>query len=906
MKSSELTIGILAHVDAGKTTLTESILYLTGQIKKPGRVDHKDAFLDTFDLEKDRGITIFSKQATFPLRDYNITLLDTPGHVDFSAEMERTLRVLDYAVLVINGSDGVQGHTLTVWRLLKRYRVPVFIFVNKMDLAGTDRHQLLSALQKRVDDRCVNFNQMDEHQLYDDLALCDETLMEAFLANERIDDSEIAEAVARRHLFPVYFGSALKMKGVQEFLDALAVYMKTQSYPDVFGARVFKISRDRQGNRLTYVKVTGGELKVKTMLNGTVTRTRSAISDGVGSGPSMTDAGDQEWQEKVNQIRIYSGDGHKAVQQAPAGVVCALTGLNETRPGDGLGFESHADESVLTPVLNYRVLLPDDSNVYTMLNNLRLLEEEDPLLNVIWNELLSEIHIQVMGEIQLEILASTVRERFGVIVTFDKGNLVYRETIKETVIGMGHFEPLKHYAEVHLLMEPIDNGQGMQFGTDCSEDVMDRNWQRLVLTHLQERQHHGVLTGSVLTDMKITLVAGRGHNKHTEGGDFRQATFRALRHGLMRTESVLLEPVYSFALELPKELIGRAISDVERMQGRYEDPVIEDDYAVLTGTAPVASMMHYSKEVIAYTRGMGKLSLDLKGYEPCHNPDEVIETIGYDPDKDLANPAGSVFCSKGSGYGVPWQEAESHMHVASGIRLESEGGNVSVEDSDYKADYRERASYTDKELEAIFVKTYGESKRQLPGARSKNYTRPKKRTELADYEPGKRKAKTGNGDKYLLVDGYNIIFAWDDLKELAEDSLDGARQRLMDILCSYQGQIGSTVILVFDAYRVAGNRGDMETYHNIHVVYTKEAETADQYIEKLVYKISSQNDVTVATSDVLEQVIILGKGAKRLSAEGLEAEIKVLKKDNSELMEDSGDNKFRPIGDAIRKSEMSD
>ncbi len=886
MKTNKLTIGILAHVDAGKTTLSESILYETGCIKKRGRVDHQDAFLDTYDLEKARGITIFSKQAVFPLNDYEVTLLDTPGHVDFSAEMERTLRVLDYAVLVISGTDGVQGHTTTVWQLLKRNNVPTFIFVNKMDMMGVDKAKVLSELKTRVEENCVEFDGVDQHLFFDELAVSDEQLMEDFLDKGYINDRDIQLAVARRHIFPIYFGSALKNEGVHEFLDGMGRYMRAKSYPDIFGARVFKVSRDQQGERLTYVKVTGGTLKVKGLLSNKHQRNIEL------------DEGERQkvWQEKVNQIRIYSGASYEMVKDVEPGTICALTGLSLTKPGDGLGFENQGDAPSLIPVLSYKVEFPEGSNIYVMLKNLRLLEEEEPNLNVVWNERLSVVHIQVMGAIQIEILKSTILERFECDVNFDKGNLVYRETIEAPIIGMGHFEPLKHYAEVHLLLEPLPNGSGMVFSTECSEDILDRNWQRLVVSHLNERKHPGVLTGSALTDMRITLITGKGHNKHTEGGDFRQATFRALRQGLMKAESVLLEPIYAFTLALPKEMIGKAIADIERLHGTYSNPLIEGDMAVIKGAAPASTMMHYSSEVIVYTRGQGRLSLTLKGYEPCHNQEEIIGLLAYNAENDVEHPAGSVFCKKGTGYGVPWNEAGSHMHMDSGSRL-TKASQPSMTMTTVIPGNSRSGSTNDRELEAIFVKTYGERKERLPGSESSLFDQRRTANRQNSATTYKRATKQKKDqEKFLLVDGYNIVFAWDELKALAEDDLDSARFRLMDMLSNYQGQTGETVILVFDAYRVTGNRGDMSKYHNIFLVYTKEAETADQYIEKLVHAIRPDYEVTVATSDVVEQIIILGKGARRLSAEGLKLEMDTVEKDYREhYIAKSTDKKHRPF-----------
>ncbi len=843
MLSNKLTVGILAHVDAGKTTLSETMLYLTGSIRKMGRVDHKDAFLDTFELEKTRGITIFSKQAVFQLGDMEATLLDTPGHVDFSSEMERTLQVLDYAILVISGADGIQGHTQTIWKLLKRYGVPTFIFVNKMDQVGADREKLLKELRSRLGEGCIDFGETESRDGHwnENLAVCDEHLLESFLETGELKKDDIARAIAKYRIFPAYFGSALKNSGVQDLLDGMEIYTRPAEYADVFGARVFKISRDDQGNRLTHVKITGGSLKVK-------------------------DAIDEEGREKVDQIRIYSGKQYDSVQEASAGSICALTGLSTTHAGDGLGFESGSVQPELEPVLSYRIELPESCNVHGMLQNLKVLEEEEPHLNIVWNETLEEIHAKVMGEIEIEILKSLILDRFGIEVTFGSGNLVYKETIKKPTLGIGHFEPLKHYAEVHLLMEPAESGSGIQLATACSEDVLGGSWQRLILTHLAEKPFNGVLTGSEITDMKITVVAGRAHEKHTEGGDFRQATFRAVRQGLMKAESILLEPVYIFRLELPKEFLGKAMSDVQRMYGRHDEPSIDEENAILTGTAPVSTMMHYSLEVAGYTKGTGRLALSPGGYEPCHNAEDVIADKAYDPEKDASNPSGSVFCSHGAGFNVPWDEVEDYKHVDSGLKLNmGEDESTSVSQENLRS-YAGSSVTSDEELEAIFLKTYGPSKRESLQSGHSSAKRSDPVARMRNQNFVKR-------DKYLLVDGYNIIFAWDNLKELARESLEAARMKLMDMMCNYQALRAETVILVFDAYKVKGNPGSVTKYHNINVVYTKEAETADQYIEKLTNEISPRYDVTVATSDAVEQIIIMGKGAKRLSAEGFKAEM---------------------------------
>lgn len=858
--------GIVAHVDAGKTTLSESILYTSGAIRKMGRVDHGDAFLDTYELERSRGITIFSKQALFSLGDAQITLLDTPGHVDFSAEMERTLQVLDYAILLISGADGVQGHTLTLWKLLKRYQIPTFLFVNKMDQPGTDEKALMEELKKRLDGNCVDFSgDRDTQEWQEQLAMCDETLLESYLEEGSVEEGEISRLINERKLFPCFFGSALKMTGVQEFLQELEKYIEMPEYPREFGAKVFKIARDSQGNRLTYMKITGGSLKVKTVLRG------------------QKDGEDRE--EKVDQIRIYSGEKYEMVNEAFAGMVCAVTGLTFTYPGQGLGREAASDMPLLEPVLTYQIQLPPECDVHKMLLNLRQLEEEEPLLHIVWNEELGEIHAQVMGEVQIEILKSLIKERFGVVVDLGSGNIVYKETIKTPVEGVGHFEPLRHYAEVHLLLEPGEPGSGMQFYTDCSEDELDKNWQRLILTHLEEKEHRGVLTGSPITDMRITLVAGRAHLKHTEGGDFRQATYRAVRQGLRKAESVLLEPYYDFRLEVPADMIGRGMADIQRMCGEFRPPQIEGEIAILTGSAPVVTMRDYQNEVISYSRGMGRLFCTLKGYFPCHNQEEVVQAFCYDPEADLENPTGSVFCAHGAGFVVNWDQVEEYMHVESGLLLEPVERQPEPVEVRKKTWKEERDAYqaTEKELEEIFTRTYGPirsrvGEENLPRRSVKGWKRSHARMDntSSSYVGRTKNRNTPPEKEYLLVDGYNIIFAWEDLKDLADANIDAARDKLTDMLCNYQGYKKCTLILVFDAYKVKGNPGSVQKYHNIHVVYTKEAETADQYIEKTVHEIGRKNHVTVATSDRLEQVIILGQGGTRMSARELREDMELV------------------------------
>lgn len=846
--SDHICIGLLAHVDAGKTTLSESMLYLSGRIRQQGRVDHGNAYLDTYELERERGITIFSKQAELVSGELQITLLDTPGHVDFSAEMERTLRVLDYAILVINGADGVQGHTETLWKLLKQYRIPVFLFVNKMDQNGTDAKKLLKELRAKLSGSCIRFGEAeDSEEFLENVAMAEEQVLESYLEHGTIDREEISRLIGERKLFPCYFGSALKNAGVEELLGGLERYTEEKTYPDVFGAKVYKIARDPQRNRLTYLKVTGGVLKVRDLIRY------------------------QDVEEKVSQIRIYSGEKYDAVQEVRAGRVCAVTGLTKTYPGEGLGAEPPSEGPVLTPVLNYQLILPEGCDTHGMLLKLRQLEEEDPELHIVWNEKLGEIHAQLMGEVQTEILQSMIRERFQTEVTFGPGNIVYKETIKRPAEGVGHFEPLRHYAEVHLLLEPGESGSGLVFAADCSEDILDRNWQRLILTHLAEKEHRGVLTGSAITDMKITLVAGRAHLKHTEGGDFRQATYRAVRQGLKSTESVLLEPYYEFRMEIPAEFVGRALTDIQRMAGEFQTPDTEGDFAVITGSAPVSEMRDYQLEVTSYTKGRGRLFCTLKGYAPCHNAEEVIEQIGYDSEGDLDNPTGSVFCAHGAGFHVSWDQVPDHMHLEyvwtpeaekEKSAIEAKKGQGSVQSGRVSSSFS-RSVEEDKELEEIFLRTYGKIERKRPIAERR----------VESPEERQKRIRKDQMEEYLLVDGYNVIFAWEDLKELAKVNIEGARNKLMDVLCNYQGFKKCNLILVFDAYKVQGQELGVQKYHNIYVVYTKEAETADQYIEKVVHEIGRKYHVTVATSDNVEQVVTLGQGGKLLSARELRTEV---------------------------------
>ena len=892
-----IVMGILAHVDAGKTTLSEGMLYLSGTVRKLGRVDHKDAFLDTYSLERDRGITIFSKQAVFSLGNRRINLLDTPGHVDFSAEMERTLQVLDYAVLVISGADGVQGHTETLWKLLNLYEIPTFIFINKMDQSGTDRDSLIAELKERLDEGCIVFSKgkdaenekvdkaetkgrkdkdLNEEtdicslgfESLEELAMTDEAVLDYFMEHETVRDKDICRLIKERKVFPCYFGSALKLDGVQELLAGFREYMVSFPGKEEFGAKVFKISRDDKGERLTFLKVTGGKLVVKMPINK---------------------------EEKINQIRIYSGAKYEAVNEVEAGGVCAVTGLSSSYIGQGLGVEKGTTAPFLEPVLTYQMILPEGVDTTKILRELKQLEEEEPLLNIVWNPTLEEIHVQLMGEVQTEILKTMIAERFHLDVEFGKGKIVYKETIKTPVVGVGHYEPLRHYAEVHLKMEPLEAGSGLVFDADCSEDVLDRNWQRLILTHLQEREHPGVLTGSPITDMKITIVAGRAHLKHTEGGDFRQATYRAVRQGLKSAESVLLEPWYFFVLEVPSEQVGRAMSDIGQMNGSFEGPEAEDKQGMvrLEGTAPASEMRDYQREVWAYTKGRGRITFTLKGYESCHNAEEVIQEIGYDSERDVDNPTGSVFCAHGAGFLVKWDEVPEYMHIKEDFLTEksdtefgeemsgpsdnlfSYSAGISANSTGYFVGYED-----DPELLAIMEREFGSKQKErdrYSSYRKQTVSAPVRRTTvIKETEPKK---------EYLLVDGYNIIFAWEELNELAKASIDAARNKLMDILSNYQGFIGCTLILVFDAYKVKGNQGEVQKYHNIYVVYTKEAETADQYIEKTTHEIGRRYKVTVATSDALEQVIVMGQGAYRISARDFYEEVERTEKQIREINE---------------------
>ena len=838
-------VGILAHVDSGKTTLSEALLYTSGKTKKLGRVDHGDAYLDTNKIERQRGITIFSKQAIIAADDCEFTLLDTPGHVDFSAEMERTLQVLDCAILVISGTDGVQSHTETLWRLLHLHKIPTFIFINKMDLDTKDHASIMEELTERLSDGCIDFTDTNNSSFAEAVAMCDERLMEEYFSSNSVNEVSLKSAIASRHIFPCLFGSALKLDGVSEFLSVLGKYSSDPYYKPEFGARVFKISKDEKGNRLTFMKITGGKLCVKSIID----------------------------DEKINELRIYSGEKYETTSEATAGMVCAATGLTKTAAGMGLGAEPDSDALTLQPIFTYCVKLPQGIDTHTAITNLRQLEEEETQLQVLWNEQLREIRVQVMGEVQLEILKSIIASRFNMNVEFEKGNIIYKETITNKIEGVGHYEPLRHYAEVHLLLEPGKRGSGLKFFSKCSEDELDRNWQRLIMTHLEEKTHLGVLTGSPITDMKITLISGRAHLRHTEGGDFRQATYRAVRQGLMRAESVLLEPWYEFILTLPTNFVGRAMTDINQMGGNFSPPETIGDISVIKGSAPAEQMSSYQMELTAYSRGNGRLSCSFKGYEPCRNSEEIIDRIGYMVEADTENTPNSVFCSHGAGFNVKWDEVFDYMHLPA-MKTEEEV-NISASSSNTSKGTRVGFA-SDEELLKIFEQTYGKVIH-----RNYNAMRTPKAEEYK-YRAPKSKPKLGS---YVLIDGYNIIFAWDDLRAAAEIDLDFARTRLIDRVCAYKAMRSCEVILVFDAYKVKGNHGSVEKVNNINVVYTKEAETADAYIERVTHELGKNYDVRVATSDYMEQIIILGGGALRISAKEFEEEVKLAESEIREFLQ---------------------
>lgn len=856
-----LVIGILAHVDAGKTTLSESILFESGKIRKPGRVDNGDAYLDTDHMEKERGITIFSKMAVFTLKDIEVSLLDTPGHVDFSAEMEKTLSVLDYAILVVNGADGVQGHTETLWRLLSRYGVPVFVFVNKMDQPGTEKEKLLLDLQKNFGEAVVDFSDAGIYSMSDalkeNIAMCDERIMEKYLDKGELDPKDVRNMIWDRKIFPVYFGSALKNFGVREFLDGIYTFTEIPLYPDTFGAKVFKIAKDESERRLTYMKITGGELKVRSEI----------LPD-----------------EKISEIRIYSGSKYENVEVAEAGTVCAVLGVTGLKTGDSVGCEPKGKEMSLKPVLDYQVSAKS-ADPLELYRKLSTLADEFSELHLSWDNALKEIHVHLMGEVQTEILKRVVKERFDIELELGSGKILYLETIEEPVLGVGHFEPLRHYAEVHLLMEPLERGKGLQFRADCSTDELQINWQRLVLTHLREKEHVGVLTGSPITDIRFTLIAGKAHNKHTEGGDFREATYRAVRQGLRKAVNVLLEPYYAFTLEIPKDFVGRAMTDLSNMNAKFDSPEINGDISVIKGTAGVLAMRDYHKDVMVYTKGRGHLFLRFSGYDRCHDAEAVIENAGYDPDEDILNPSSSVFCAHGSGYIVPFDQVESYMHVESPIVLSGD-----IEKRDFQADlsrlersrekksdskYKNSGQYiADKELEDIFIRTFGPIKNRAKEVNIASARTIRAKEKEVNKTENARETKVPEKKKeYILVDGYNIIFAWDDLQDLAKTNLDAARGKLLDIMSNYAGFTGKNVIVVFDAYRVAGHQVERTKYYNIYVVFTREAMTADEYIEEETHELKKQYAVTVATSDKVVQVITWGAGATLLSANNLREEV---------------------------------
>lgn len=826
----KIVLGILAHVDAGKTTLTESMLYLSKTIRHLGRVDHGDAFLDYNSQERDRGITIFSKQAIFNWNDCQITLIDTPGHVDFSTEMERTLQVLDYAILVISGIDGIQNHSETIWKLLKHYHVPTFIFINKMDSIYANKDKLLNDLKDQFDVNCFDFENLDEN-FYETIALNNEKLLDYYLEHQTLTKEMIIDEIYQRNLFPCFFGSALKIEGIDIFLNEFTNYVKEKQYPKQFQARVFKITHDKQGNKLTHLKITGGSLKVK----------------------------EQVGNEKVDQIRIYSGDKYQLVNEVYAGDICAIKGFKNFEISQGLGNESTVNTPILSPYMDYRIILPENCNQHEALEKLLLLSKEDPQLHINYNNQSKEIHVELMGGIQVEILKNIISERFNLDVEFDHGNIIYKETILEPVEGVGHFEPLRHYAEVHLLLEPGKPGSGLEFAVDCKENVLATSYQRLVLSHLKEKEHIGVLTGSLITDMKITLISGRAHLKHTEGGDFREATYRALRQGLKATKSILLEPYFKFSLEIPVEYLSRAIYDIETMNGTFKLSKEQDEMAYLTGKAPVSKMQNYQSEVISYTKGKGRITLQIDGYYPCTSQEEIISKINYDSESDLENPTGSVFCSHGAGFNVKWDEVENYMHIPYQFKPKNENKEKKIEKTTY--------SNEDEELENIFIRTYGPIKQHQTTTPAKKIIS----NTTYKYMP-----------ECLLVDGYNIIHSWPELKELAKDNLDAARTRLIDIMCNYQGYKKCILILVFDAYKVKNNLGSSYKYHNIYIVYTKEAQTADMYIERTTHELASKYNITVATSDALEQLIVLGQGGKRISSRELRLEVERLDKEKLE------------------------
>ena len=833
LKKTPCSIALLAHVDAGKTTLSEALLYVSGARRTLGRVDHRDAFLDTHALERSRGITIFSKQARLETPTRMITLVDTPGHVDFSAEAERTMPILDCAVLVVSGTDGVQAHTVTLWKLLERYGVPTFLFINKMDLPGCEKDTLLAQLQTQLSPACVDFT-ADPDSIAEAAAMCDEALLETYLETGTVTAGNLRGLIGQRRLFPCCFGSALKVEGVGALLETLDTYAPSPEYPSEFAAKVYKISRDPQGNRLSWLKVTGGSLKVRSVLN-YVNQKGAPV------------------EEKLVQLRLYSAEKFVSPEEVTAGQLCAVTGLNQTWAGQALGAEPEGQPYALEPVMTYRVGLPKGSDPALILPKLRLLEEEDPQLHLLWQS--GQIHVQIMGRVQQEIFRSLVLERFGLDITLEDRRIFYKETIAGTVEGVGHFEPLRHYAEVHLLLEPLPLGSGLVFDTVCSSDVLDFVYQKLILTHLEEKIHRGVLTGAPITDMKITLLVGKAHLKHTEGGDMRQATYRAVRQGLMQAKSVLLEPWYDFVLTMPTESIGRAITDIRAMGGEFDSPEASGGLSTLKGMVPASELKDYADTVAAYTQGRGRLQVALHGYEPCHNQDEVVQALGYDPEADLDNTPDSVFCAHGAGFTVKWHQVKDYMHLESGLKEEKAPQIIA-----------RNVHLDDKELERIMEREFGPQSTTL-------YRPPRNRP--ATEEVTIRAPK----QKYIIVDGYNIIFAWEELNLLAKDDLDAARRRLCDVFSSYAGFTKCRLVVVFDGYKQKGNPGEKSQFHNIQVVFTKEGETCDAYIESLVHDIGGSYNIRVATSDNLVQLSSFRSGVLRMSARELREEVAIAHKE---------------------------
>ncbi len=920
MKSSCVNLAVLAAVDAGKTTLSESFLYLTGTIRKAGRVDHQDSFLDTHELERSRGITIFSKMARLRMHDRDITLLDTPGHVDFTAETERTLAVADMALLLISAADGVTGHTLELWKLLERYQLPTLIFVNKMDQDGADLQRVERDLQEHLDEHCISFQgwQEKDPDLCEQIAMCSETVLESYLESGTVTDDAVRQLYEQRELFPVYGGSALKMEGVQELIDGIAYFARTKEYPDEFGALCYKISRDEKGNRLTWLKLTGGSMKVRSLIAGNLdapARSEETDSETAQDSLSFDDAASEKdasapggLAEKITQIRLYSGEKFTAAEEVSAGQIVAVTGLNESFCSQTYGAFAGTGETLTEPVLSYDLIWPDSIDRLQVYGKMRELSEEIPEIEPRLDDRSGAIHIRVMGEVQTQILQSIVQSRYNVPVSFGEGRIVYKETICSSAEGVGHFEPLRHYAEVHLVLEPGEKGSGIQYDSACSTDILARHWQRLILNMLKAHRQVGVLTGSELTDVRVTLVSGRSHIKHTVGGDFRQAGRRALRQGLMKCESVLLEPYYDFVLDIPAAQIGRAILDIGNFAGHADAPETDGTFARITGYAPVSTMRNYQAEVRAYTSGRGALTLKMRGYGPCHNPEEVIERYGYEPERDLRNPTWSVFCAHGAGFEVPWDEVDvmAHVPLLSSIAADPDpsAGADGPQAEDWQRGFENyrRHEASAEELQAIFERTYGKIVRKDLGGYKENFFGGGRHGPAGMHRPRKVEKK----EPILLVDGYNIIYAWEQLRSLAGKELNAARTKLAEILSNYQGFTQTSVILVFDAYRVPGGKQRVEKYHDIYIVYTKEAETADRYIEKAVHRMGSEFDITVATSDNAEQLIIWGAGARRYSAADLQEEIGRAEKEiRSDYLQSPVSGRNRPFADLLSRDDFS-